>query len=1052
MADRDTLVSGVPTAVVIPAYKPGPPLLAVVQALSENFHRILVVDDGSGPEYRQIFESVAQVPGVVVLRHEINRGKGGALKTAFRYALAEFPEIGGILTADADGQHRPEDILAVSERFEHNPTCLVLGSRAFDKDVPWRSSVGNSVTRWVMRILVGERLKDTQTGLRAIPRDFAAKIVDLPAMRYEFEIDMLLAAREQSVPILEERIQTVYEEGNPSSHFNPVIDSMRVYFVLLRFISVSLLTALIDNLVFFLAYRLGAGLPGAQFAGRAVAVLFNYVAVRSAVFHTRKAHAIAMPKYLSLVAASGSVAYLGIHALVISAGVPVLWAKILVESLLFFLNFTVQRGWVFGKQEQAEPWRSSRVLLWLGALSGAAMLVYGFVSTKLFQEPTWSPDGMRRFAIYTIFFWVAAVFFFVLARRYFVGVLVAAATICAVIAVGFLPVAALLLLIVSCAVLGRRLFDSDSWIVSFLAGIAVWSFAITVFAALPIHYRWVYSIGLLGTLALSRREVRLLAQAIPRSVPPFSASNYWVGALFAFVFLAHWFVVLKPEVSADGLAMHLTIAIDVATHHAYTIDFREFVWALMPMGADFCYAFAYTLGGEYAARLLNYVMLGSVACLIYRSARAWLSHAVSLLLAALFVCAPMVQLVTGSMMVENFIAAMTLGAAVAVWSFSQTPSAKGLFLCSFLLGSAVGWKIGAIAIVIVLLPIAIRATIRGWRSLGPRPGLASAAALALFLIPAIFPYGKAYVLSGNPIYPFGNSRFKSPYIQEDLQDFRFREPLTWLTPFQMTFQTNRYYEGQPGSFGFQYLLFLPICLLALPFLREPSQRAAILTGVVGAAVIAVSQPNARYLYPALSFLTIGTAAVISRVRAVDRGLYLACLGGAISVAALNVWYLPTSNWYHREFFLRPVLSERGRMEYRHFAAPVRDAVDFVNRTGDAVLFVQGSDIAGVRGPVYSNHWHNYVTRKKVEACHRPSEIYELMSDMGIERFIAPLSPDPNELILVPAMYQFLAACTTSEFKNDRYAVLHTSKDCSAKLDRAEQQRSAILPTTAAVPR
>ena len=78
--------------------------------------------------------------------------------------------------------------------------------------------------------------------------------------------------------------------------------------MLLRFCSTSLLTALIDNIAFYFAFRGGLGLFASQIAGRTFAVLFNYFAVRSAVFCARDAHRIALPKFLSLVAVSGTAA------------------------------------------------------------------------------------------------------------------------------------------------------------------------------------------------------------------------------------------------------------------------------------------------------------------------------------------------------------------------------------------------------------------------------------------------------------------------------------------------------------------------------------------------------------------------------------------------------------------------------------------------------------------------------------------------------------------------------------------------------------------------
>ena len=179
------------------------------------------------------------------------------------------------------------------------------------------------------------------------------------------------------------------------------------------------------------------------------------------------------------------------------------------------------------------------------------------------------------------------------------------------------------------------------------------------------------------------------------------------------------------------------------------------------------------------------------------------------------------------------------------------------------------------------------------------------AAFFLFLILACFPYVKAYMLSGNPVYPFGNDYFKSPYIDEDLRDYRYEEKLTWRAPMQVTFETDRYYEGQDGSFGFQYILLLPLCIVVVFLGRDPAARVAALTGLVGAMVIIAIQPNARYLYPALPYLTIGAAAALGYMQSVDRSLLHVTTAALIAITLMNVRVLPTANWYHRDFFLRP---------------------------------------------------------------------------------------------------------------------------------------------------
>ena len=318
----------------------------VRELLAHGVARVIVVDDGSGADCEPLFAAAEQA-GAILLSHPQNRGKGAALKTGFWWVIEHCPDCAGVVTADADGQHATEDVVAVAQALIQNPDCLVLGVRRFEGSAPFRSRFGNALTRRVLRRIVGQDLQDTQTGLRGIPLALLPELVQMPSRGYEFELDMLIAARHHRRQIREVPIRTIYREENLSSHFNPLLDSVKISFVLLRFSLVSLATALIDNLVFVAAHTAGAPLAAAQAAGRLIAGGFQYESARRAVFLSRQAHCETLPRYIALVAASGLVSYALIQVLISRLPVGVLAAKSIVEGLLFALNFLAQRDFVF---------------------------------------------------------------------------------------------------------------------------------------------------------------------------------------------------------------------------------------------------------------------------------------------------------------------------------------------------------------------------------------------------------------------------------------------------------------------------------------------------------------------------------------------------------------------------------------------------------------------------------------------------------------------------------------------------------------------------------
>ena len=293
-------------AILIPAYNPDERLVTLVEELAANgFDKLIVVNDGSRADCAPVFAKIKASGKAELLVHAVNMGKGAALKTGFDRVCVEYPDCAGVVTADADGQHTMKDIRRVGEALEASPKTLVLGARQFDKDVPWRSMFGNKMTRTLMAIFLGLRITDTQTGLRGIPQAMMPDLLEVPYNRYEFELEMLLLAKRRGFPISEVVIETIYLDGNASSHFNPVFDSAKIYFVLFRYVLASIVTAAVDYLVFFLVSPFVGSDLGLTFISRGASVMVNYTLVRNMVFSSRERIMATFPKYVALVAVSG---------------------------------------------------------------------------------------------------------------------------------------------------------------------------------------------------------------------------------------------------------------------------------------------------------------------------------------------------------------------------------------------------------------------------------------------------------------------------------------------------------------------------------------------------------------------------------------------------------------------------------------------------------------------------------------------------------------------------------------------------------------------------
>ncbi len=344
---------------VVPSLNPDEKFLKVVQGLVESgFDSIILVDDGSREENKVWFERAMEYPQCTLLVHEVNKGKGRALKTAMAHFLSLDNDHVGIVTLDGDGQHAMPDVVNCAKALEENTDSLVLGVRNFSgDDVPARSRMGNNITAGVFRVLCGIPITDTQTGLRGISRAFCEYLLDVKGERFEFETNMLLETRRADMKIHEVPIQTVYLEENKSSHFRPFHDSVAIYWLIVKYLSSSILSFVIDwGLYWFLLWFLGAFVSGlgdvniyiATAGARIVSSLFNFFMNRTVVFHSKDGLGKTAARYYILCACQ-MLCSAGLVHLLTLIGCPAMVAKIPVDILLFCFSFRIQRVWVFRK-------------------------------------------------------------------------------------------------------------------------------------------------------------------------------------------------------------------------------------------------------------------------------------------------------------------------------------------------------------------------------------------------------------------------------------------------------------------------------------------------------------------------------------------------------------------------------------------------------------------------------------------------------------------------------------------------------------------------------
>jgi glycosyltransferase involved in cell wall biosynthesis len=342
--------------ILIPAYEPDQQLPALIRSIrqAEPWIPIVVVDDGSGPEFEEVFDAVRAL-GCHVISYGRNRGKGFALKSGLGFIADNLPGH-DVVCADSDGQHRTADILRVAGTLQESRSAqgwstIVLGSRKFTGDVPARSRFGNTATKMLFTLATGERIPDTQTGLRGYPAAMIPWLRSVHGDRYEYELNLLLEARNAGYAIRSVEIATVYLNHNSGSHFRPGADSARIYAPLLKFLASSFAAFLVDTALFVLLTVLVDSLLLAVLGARAVSSAVNFMVNRRIVFdHGRdRPAAAAGVRYFSL-AALLLAANFGLIWALEGAGLLALPAKILAEAILLAISFVVQQRLLFTAQ------------------------------------------------------------------------------------------------------------------------------------------------------------------------------------------------------------------------------------------------------------------------------------------------------------------------------------------------------------------------------------------------------------------------------------------------------------------------------------------------------------------------------------------------------------------------------------------------------------------------------------------------------------------------------------------------------------------------------
>lgn len=621
----------------------------------------------------------------------------------------------------------------------------------------------------------------------------------------------------------------------------------------------------------------------------------------------------------------------------------------------------------------------------VATLLSLGLLIYGFLQTGLDPRPFWNDAGMMRFQLFAGAFAMLALGSACTGPHRRLAALGAAGFLWLLAAFGVGAVASVALVGFACLAVGDLLFGplwrarfglATASLLALCVGLALLMLAVGLGAALPIHTTATHAAALGLLLLAGRRRLRFYAVGaaawLARS-ESMGLREYAACALLVFALAAQSVYAALPEQYHDALGVHLLVATTMAHQGAWAPDPAQLINAVWPQGANWLFAVAYILAGESGAKLANFALL-ALLCGMLGNAVAWRhGRARGFLAAALLASTPLAFIETASLFAENALAVFFLAATLLlVRSHRELGLRDGAAVAVLLAGGALV-KLHA-AFFILAFGLVFTAVLL--RSHAPRRALTILAASAvLTALLACQPYLHAYLVTGNPIFPWFNAVFKSPFFDStaNFADTNWTGKLSPFLPYLWTFHSSRFIEGYDGALGFAVVgLLLPGLAVAVAR-RDRMALAAAAIGLGYAVLLAPVTQYLRYFYPVLPLILVACSSGLSafdglsgtRDGAEDgrspHSVTFASLGFGSLVIGLGLAFLPSAGWILSSFDADVVVGARNREAFVTSRVPYRGLVRSVNALAgpEARVLILGQPVgAGLAGtPLYAN-WYN----------------------------------------------------------------------------------------------
>ncbi|MEM4989479.1 hypothetical protein V8G57_18985 [Collimonas sp. H4R21] len=522
------------------------------------------------------------------------------------------------------------------------------------------------------------------------------------------------------------------------------------------------------------------------------------------------------------------------------------------------------------------------------------------------------------------------------------------------------------------ALLGDK--DSATWTLRNAAvGFAVIGTLVAMLAHLPVNIPSLYFVlfSLLAIVAAWRlkrvgRFTRLAWPSFTRTQRPLAENLLAAITLVGFTLVMA--VTTFPELGYDALAFHLNIPAKMLETGMWRFDVKQYVWSVMPFGADWLLVPPYFLAGEQGARLLNSSFLLAIVLYGYRMLVPKIGPALAMAVPALLLTWPISFLEMGSTFIEAPLAFFFLVSLGELQTSDRAGVAKGRWM---VLGAMAGFAcsiklLGVLIIPFLLVGALLRSRVGKFQQLTPAAFILG---FAVFLVFALPPYVVAYLKTGNPVFPFYNSVFRSPdfivgSMFGDGSDFSnpfYKKAVDLKLFWDMSIHSTGFGEFQsPGALGVVLLVLFPLSLLVAASTRRWWVLATLLVATAYVVLVFRNQAYLRYAFPVFPWLVIFGVWALSRLR---HSLFCGTVIVLI-LCLINLLRFPVGFWPLQQFDLNLLWKRDANAALLLRSKPEAVAGQIISKMGNLKgkkILIVGLD------PVYSSFpdgtfadaWHSW---------------------------------------------------------------------------------------------